>query len=159
MFATGSALARLARAVGGRIQPAAHMSSAAARKSLGMNVHYTEALEDGSTFVSRVPRTLPALSEADLPPRVREPRAVAQTPLTDELKHAVAKLRMEDPTHWTVSRLARKFSLSPRAVLRTAQCPEWRRQEIQRAADKEWERLGYKKRLIRINRLRRRLLW
>ncbi|KAJ2748163.1 hypothetical protein IWQ56_007537 [Coemansia nantahalensis] len=135
------------------------MSSAVARRSLGLNVHYTETLEDGSTFVSRVPRAMPALSEADLPPRVRELQPGPQTPVTDELRHAVVKLRDEDPAHWTVSRLAKKFGLSALAVLRIAQCPKWRRREIQTAADSEWARLGYKKRLIRIDRLRRRLLW
>ncbi|KAJ2784160.1 hypothetical protein H4R18_001287 [Coemansia javaensis] len=128
---------------------------------LGTNVHYTETLEDGSVFVARVPRTLPAVSEADLPPRVREPAPApaAHVELTDQLRHAVAKLRAEDPAHWTVSRLAKKFGLPPHLVMRIAQCPAWRRHEIQQAADSEWARLGYKKRLIRLNRLRRRLLW
>ncbi|KAJ1647163.1 hypothetical protein LPJ64_001423 [Coemansia asiatica] len=135
------------------------MSSAAARKSLGTNVHFTEKLEDGSIFVSRVPKTLPEISEADLPPALHEYKPVERRPLTAELKHAMTKLRNEDPAHWTVSKLAKKFDVPPQVVLMLAPCPKWRREEMQRQADQEWEALGYKKRLIRINRLRRRLLW
>ncbi|KAJ1849615.1 hypothetical protein LPJ70_000360 [Coemansia sp. RSA 2708] len=153
---------RIARTASGqlaRLPPSAGMSSAAARKSLGTNVHFTETLEDGSIFVSRVPKELPTLSEADLPPLVRKPKSAEATPLTPELQHALTKLRNEDPAHWTVSRLAKKFDVPRPAVLMLAPCPEWRRQEIQSKADAEWEQLGYKKRLIRINRLRRRLQW
>ncbi|KAJ2633881.1 hypothetical protein H4R22_000156 [Coemansia sp. RSA 1290] len=135
------------------------MSSAQARSSLGTNIHFTETLEDGSIFVSRVPRQLPAISEADLPPPIRQHAPVEQKPLTAELRKTLVKLRNEDPAHWTVSRLAKKFDVSARTVLMAAPCPQWRREEIQRQADSEWEKLGYKKRLIRINRLRRRLLW
>ncbi|KAJ2644523.1 hypothetical protein GGF44_000575 [Coemansia sp. RSA 1694] len=137
----------------------AAMSSAAARNSLGTNVHFTERLEDGSIFVSRVPKTMPEISEADLPPPVREYKPAQRKELTDELRHALVKLRNEDPGHWTVSKLAKKFDVPSQVVLMLAPCPKWRRVEIQQQADAEWEKLGYKKRLIRINRLRRRMLW
>ncbi|KAI7830005.1 mitochondrial ribosomal protein subunit L20-domain-containing protein [Kickxella alabastrina] len=135
------------------------MSSAAARKSLGTNVHYTEKLDDGSIFVSRVPKTMPEISLADLPPPVREYKPATRKPLTDELKHAMFKLRNEDPAHWTVSKLAKKFEVPAQVVLMLAPAPKSRREAIQRQADKEWEKMGYKKRLIRLNRLRRRLMW
>ncbi|KAJ2227819.1 hypothetical protein GGF40_001035 [Coemansia sp. RSA 1286] len=141
------------------LQQSAAMSSASARKSLGTNVHFTEQLEDGSVFVSRVPKNLPQITEADLPPALREYKPAERRPLTNELKHAMTKLRNEDPAHWTVSKLAKKFEVPPQVVLMLAPCPKWRREEIQGQADREWEALGYKKRLIRINRLRRRLLW
>ncbi|KAJ2797544.1 hypothetical protein H4S07_005921 [Coemansia furcata] len=137
----------------------AAMSSAAARNSLGTNVHFTEKLEDGSIFVSRVPKTMPEISLADLPPPVREYKPAQRKELTDELRHALAKLRSEDPGHWTVSKLAKKFDVPAQVVLMLAPSPKWRRVEIQQQADAEWEKLGYKKRLIRINRLRRRMLW
>ncbi|KAJ2040144.1 hypothetical protein IW146_008490 [Coemansia sp. RSA 922] len=137
----------------------AAMSSAAARNSLGTNVHFTEKLEDGSIFVSRVPKTMPEISLADLPPPVREYKPVQRKELTDELRHALVKLRSEDPGHWTVSKLAKKFDVPAQVVLMLAPCPKWRRAEIQQQADSEWEKMGYKKRLIKINRLRRRMLW
>ncbi|KAJ2726125.1 hypothetical protein GGI07_000764 [Coemansia sp. Benny D115] len=140
-------------------QQTANMSSAAARKSLGTNIHFTEVLEDGSIFVSRVPKTLSEISEADLPPPIRKYTPREPTPITQELKHAMVKLRNEDPAHWTVSKLAKKFNVPPQIVFKVAPCPKERREALQRQADKEWENLGYKKRLIRINRLRRRLEW
>ncbi|KAJ2474231.1 hypothetical protein EV174_005628 [Coemansia sp. RSA 2320] len=157
---------RLSSVLGGTIK-AAHrglgqsmaMSSAVARSSLGTNVHFTERLEDGSIFVSRVPRVLPEISEADLPPPIREYKPAPRKELTSELRHALTKLRNEDPAHWTVSKLAKKFDVPSQLVLMVAPCPKWRREEIQRKADADWEKLGYKKRLIRINRLRRRMLW
>ncbi|KAI8325924.1 hypothetical protein GQ54DRAFT_295079 [Martensiomyces pterosporus] len=152
-------LARTVGAAAARVQSTAFMSTAAARKSLGTNVHFTETLEDGSIFVSRVPKAMPEVSEADLPPPVREYKPTPRKPLTDELKHAIRKLRNEDPAHWTVSKLAKKFDVPPQAVLMSAPCPKWRREEIQRQADDEWEKMGYKRRLIKINRLRRRMLW
>ncbi|KAJ2783244.1 hypothetical protein GGI15_002657 [Coemansia interrupta] len=157
---SGLALGRVLKAAGSTwLRQTAAMSSAAARKSLGTNVHYTETLDDGSIFVSRVPKEMPAVSVADLPPPVREYKPAERKPLTAELKHAMAKLRNEDPAHWTVSRLAKKFDVPSQVVLMLAPSPKWRREEVQRQADQEWEKMGYKKRLIRINRLRRRLLW
>ncbi|KAJ2062222.1 hypothetical protein GGI17_002580 [Coemansia sp. S146] len=147
--------AACSRALGQR----AAMSSAAARNSLGTNVHFTEKLEDGSIFVSRVPKTMPEINMADLPPPVREYKPVQRKELTDELRHALVKLRSEDPGHWTVSKLAKKFDVPAQVVLMLAPCPKWRRVEIQQQADSEWEKMGYKKRLIKINRLRRRMLW
>ncbi|KAI9501270.1 hypothetical protein GGI25_000518 [Coemansia spiralis] len=142
-----------------RALQSACMSSAVARKSLGMNVHFTEKLEDGSVFVSRVPEALTAISEADLPPPVRMNKPEPRIQVTEELRHAIFKLRNEDPAHWTVSKLAKKFDVSKKVVQMFAPCPKWRREEIQQKEDADWEKLGYKKRLIRINRLRRRLLW
>ncbi|KAJ2908031.1 hypothetical protein GGI21_003291 [Coemansia aciculifera] len=146
-------------ACGGLFGQRAAMSSAAARSSLGTNIYFTEKLEDGSIFVSRVPKTMPEISEADLPPPVRKYKPVQRKELTDELRHALVKLRNEDPAHWTVSKLAKKFDVPSQVVLMLAPSPKWRRVEIQQKADAEWEKLGYKKRLIRINRLRRRMLW
>ncbi|KAJ2878052.1 hypothetical protein IWW38_006419 [Coemansia aciculifera] len=102
---------------------------------------------------------MPEISEADLPPPVRKYKPVQRKELTDELRHALVKLRNEDPAHWTVSKLAKKFDVPSQVVLMLAPSPKWRRVEIQQKADAEWEKLGYKKRLIRINRLRRRMLW
>ncbi|KAJ1958127.1 hypothetical protein DL89DRAFT_265339 [Linderina pennispora] len=152
-------LRTLARPTLARLPSVACMSSAAARSSLGTNVHFTEKLSDGSIFVSRVPKQMPEISEADLPPLLRKYTPVERKPLTNELKHAVRTLRNEDPKHWTVSKLAKKFDLPPQAVLMVAPAPKWRREEMQQEADQQWQGLGYKKRLIRINRLRRRLLW
>lgn len=136
------------------------MSSAVARRSLGMNVHFTETLDDGSIFVSRVPHSPSTnISEADLPPAIRKYKPTPNKEITSELRQAIVKLRNEDPAHWTVSRLAKKFDVPAPVVLSVAPCPKWRREEIQRQADAEWETLGYKKRLIRLDRLRRRLEW
>ncbi|KAJ2818693.1 hypothetical protein IWW50_005727 [Coemansia erecta] len=165
MFTLRASLARMCQATGGKVrligqlQQSVRMSSAQARNSLGTNVHFTEKLDDGSIFVSRVPKELPAISEADLPPLIRKYEPVERKPLTNELQNSIRSLRNKDPAHWTVSRLAKKFDVPAQVVLMVAPCPEWRRKEIQLQADKEWENLGYKKRLIRINRLRRRLLW
>ncbi|KAJ2502268.1 hypothetical protein GGH96_001203 [Coemansia sp. RSA 1972] len=165
MFMLGASLGRIGRTAGeklghcGQLLQTVRMSSAQARNSLGTNVHFTEKLDDGSIFVSRVPKELPTITEADLPPPIRKYKSADIKQLPAETRRAVQDLRADDPQHWTVSRLAKKFDVPPRAVLKLAQCPEWRRQEIQLQADKEWENLGYKKRLIRINRLRRRLLW
>ncbi|KAJ2616572.1 hypothetical protein H4S08_000729 [Coemansia sp. RSA 1365] len=159
MFAVCKTLIPTAQATARQMRQTVRLSSAIARKSLGTNIHYTETLEDGSIFVSRVPKMLPEVSEADLPPPIRTHVAPANKSLTDEEKRELVKLRNTDPARWTVSKLAKKFGIPSQLVLMTAPCPRWRQQEIQQDADKEWEKLGYKKRLIRLNRLRRRLLW
>ncbi|KAJ2507580.1 hypothetical protein H4S06_003073 [Coemansia sp. BCRC 34490] len=116
-------------------------------------------MEDGSVFVSRVPKTMPEISEADLPPLVREDKPAQRKELTNELIQSLIALRNEDPAQWTVSKLAKKFDIPKQLVLALAPCPQWRRDDIQKAKDSEWENLGYKKRLIRLNRIRRRLMW
>ncbi|KAJ2384687.1 hypothetical protein GGI23_006873, partial [Coemansia sp. RSA 2559] len=135
------------------------MGSAVARKSLGTNVHFTETLEDGSIFVSRVPKTMPEISESDLPPLVRKYSLIPRKEITPEVRQSLISLRNEDPAQWTASKLAKKFDIPKQRVLAIAPCPQWRREEIHKAKDAEWEKLGYKKRLIRLNRVRRRLLW
>ncbi|KAJ2077265.1 hypothetical protein H4R24_005239 [Coemansia sp. RSA 988] len=159
MIAVFRALVPTSQTSARQIRQTVRQSSAIARKSLGTNIHYTEPLEDGSIFVSRVPKELPEVGEADLPPLIRTRAPPANKSLTDEDKRELVKLRNTEPARWTVSKLAKKFEIPPQLVLMIAQCPRWRQQEIQQNADKEWEKLGYKKRLIRLNRLRRRLLW
>ncbi|KAJ2213952.1 hypothetical protein EV179_003422 [Coemansia sp. RSA 487] len=102
---------------------------------------------------------MPEISEADLPPPVREYKPVVRKEITSELRQSLISLRNEDPTQWTVSKLAKKFDIPKQLVLSIAPCPKWRREEIHQAKDAEWENLGYKKRLIRLNRVRRRLMW
>ncbi|KAJ2160568.1 hypothetical protein GGF46_002164 [Coemansia sp. RSA 552] len=159
MLALGNVFGRVAGTLGGRLLQAAPMSSATARKALGTGVQFTETLEDNSVFVSRVPETPPEISRADLPPRVRPHKPVPSKRLPKDKIQSLIKLRNEDPVRWTVSKLAKEFGVAPTAVLKLAPSPGWRQREVQLEADRAWEQLGYKKRLKRINRIRRRLLW
>ncbi|KAJ2536075.1 hypothetical protein EV175_006842, partial [Coemansia sp. RSA 1933] len=84
---------------------------------------------------------------------------VPRKEITPEMRQSMLALRNKDPAQWTASKLAKKFDIPKQRVLAVAPCPGWRREEIQQAKDAEWEKLGYKKRLIRLNRVRRRLMW
>ncbi|OMJ30330.1 54S ribosomal protein L20, mitochondrial [Smittium culicis] len=130
-------------------------------------------MEDNSIFESRVEIAVPnskaikesTLSQAELPPLINKHDIDSingtsnYVKLSDEQVTELVKLRNEDPVHWTRTRLAKKFGCSEVFVGMVAKCPKWRITQIQAENEAKWSKMGYKKRLIKINRIRRRLAW
>ncbi|KAI8053764.1 mitochondrial ribosomal protein subunit L20-domain-containing protein [Syncephalis plumigaleata] len=135
-------------------------------KSLGTalaSAVYHRELSDGSVLVSRVPRVDTTNDQANedlssLPPPLK-PIVEKKFHLTEADKQAMRELRIKDPTHWTQKRLADKFGCSRLFVALVAPCPEEQRQVLNEQVNKIRENHGYKRRLIGINRQRRRELW
>ncbi|KAJ1920529.1 hypothetical protein H4219_001228 [Mycoemilia scoparia] len=138
-----------------------HLSSSASKAATAGNGIFgpiTKTLNDGSLFVSRVPdaKTYEAVKEEDLPPAIG-PMVQNKKHLTASDVQEIRRLRNEDPAHWTRSRLAKRFDCNPVFIGMVSKCPEWRLQEIQKENERKWLMTGYKRRLIKINRLRRRM--
>jgi hypothetical protein len=87
--------------------------------------------------------------------------------MTPEEVAEMQALRLSDPETWTRNRLARKYNVSPFfvAISGFGDSPEARKagKSVQEAhAEQDWERRqswGFKKRVDREVRLRRRELW
>jgi hypothetical protein len=124
---------------------------------------YHRELSDGSILVSRVARVDTTDDQANedlssLPPPLK-PIVEKKFHLTEADKQAMRDLRNKDPAYWTQKRLAEKFKCSRLFVALTAPCPEEQRQVLNEQLKKIQEKHGYKRRLIGINRQRRRELW
>ncbi|OLY83329.1 54S ribosomal protein L20, mitochondrial [Smittium mucronatum] len=126
-------------------------------------IYSSVKLEDNSIFEARiplVPQTEPAvqITEADLPPLVSTKYADKKYEIMNSDQIAeIIKLRNTDPVHWTRSKLAVKFGCSEVFIGMIAKCPKWRLEQIQQENEAKWSKMGYKKRMIKINRIRRRM--
>ncbi|KAI9596171.1 mitochondrial ribosomal protein subunit L20-domain-containing protein [Syncephalis fuscata] len=130
--------------------------------ALASSVYHRE-LADGSLLVSRVPQTntadaQPNSTSTTLPPPIK-PIVEKKFHLTAADKEAMRTLRAQDPVHWTQKRLAEKFGCSRLFVALTAPCPDAQRQVLTKKVEETREGHGYKRRLIGLNRQRRRQLW
>ncbi|KAJ1990279.1 hypothetical protein H4R33_001783 [Dimargaris cristalligena] len=124
-------------------------------------VHARIPLDDGSEFIARVPldaAALGPLAETDLPPPLY-PRREPKPPLSAEQQAEVRQLRNDDPVQWTSKRLALKFDCDPVHISRIAPAPRSHIKNMIAKAELEWDQLGWKRRLIAINRVKRRALW
>ncbi|KAJ1928981.1 hypothetical protein IWQ60_001573 [Tieghemiomyces parasiticus] len=121
-------------------------------------------LDDGSVFLARIPldrpdpTTTPQLTEADLPPLLHPPRQ-GKKHITEAQKEEMRRLRNEDPVQWTSQRLAEKFDCNPVFVASIAPAPRSHIQNLCSKAEEAWEKKGWKRRLIAVNRIKRRALW
>ncbi|ORY08134.1 hypothetical protein K493DRAFT_309939 [Basidiobolus meristosporus CBS 931.73] len=121
-------------------------------------VYWESKLDDGSIFVSRVPKQAVVPKPEDLPPTLK-PVQPKKYHLTDEDKRQIQELRNQNPSHWTRKRLAEKFDCSPLYISLIAPCPPERKALLEAEKEKKWSRMGYKRQQITINRQRRRELW
>ncbi|KAI9295462.1 hypothetical protein K502DRAFT_218887 [Neoconidiobolus thromboides FSU 785] len=121
-------------------------------------IYDTKTLEDGSKFISRVPSMEPKLSQ--LPPalNLKGPKGNFRQ-LTDMEIKEMQRLRLEDPALWTRSKLAKKFNCAERQVYLKAKANHEYHQCLQEKQKLEWQKLGFKRQLIFINRQRRRAEW
>ncbi|OMH86320.1 hypothetical protein AX774_g212 [Zancudomyces culisetae] len=142
----------------------------------GSKLEYSRKLLDGSIFSSRIPLniskdkgdstvTIDANGGSDKVQNIEslrstsEPQQNKRTNLTQEQISEIRELRSSDPTLWTCSKLSEKFNVSPIYIRMISQAPAWRREELAIEREIDWNNSGYKKRLIRINRIRRKLAW
>ncbi|KAI8873324.1 hypothetical protein GQ42DRAFT_160631 [Ramicandelaber brevisporus] len=130
-------------------------------------------LEDGSQFIIRpsaaeIQAQKHIVTEADLPPMIFPKQQNAyiervtsgkKVVLTSEQRREMARLRAEDPVHWTRSRLQAKFGCSPWDVTYYSKLPAWRSKQLEADVEQKWRRMGLRAQVIRINRVRRRSLW
>ncbi|RKP07952.1 mitochondrial ribosomal protein subunit L20-domain-containing protein [Thamnocephalis sphaerospora] len=141
-------------------QQRAHASSLTRGKTaaaLASSV-YRRSLADGSLFVSRVPEKPTTPKPNQLPPPLK-PTVEKKYHLTEADQAEMRRLREEDPAHWTQKRLAEKFGCSRMFVALVAPCPTGRRAALESDLELVREKHGYKRRLIGLNRQRRRQLW
>ncbi|PVU90811.1 hypothetical protein BB559_004427 [Furculomyces boomerangus] len=125
----------------------------------GTRIFFTHKFEDNSVLESRIDLSPPkTISVADLPPPIH-PTSSPSKMLSESEKIEILQLRNQDPVHWTRNRLAKKFGCSPLYIGIIAKCPEWRIRQIQLENEQKWLRMGYKKRMIKINRIKRRFSW
>jgi hypothetical protein len=123
-------------------------------------IFYTESLDDGSKFISRVPRSVDPIKIEDLPPAIRKSTpAPKKYHLTKEQVEEMRKLRNEDPHTWTRSKLAKKFDCSLTFVTMQAPAPKWYSDELMEKKTELWNEWGYKRQLIYVNKQRRRAQW
>ncbi|KAK9717139.1 hypothetical protein K7432_006414 [Basidiobolus ranarum] len=121
-------------------------------------VYWESKLDDGSIFISRVPKQPIVPKAEDLPPTLR-PVQPKKYHLTEEDKRQIQELRNKNPSHWTRKRLAEKFDCSSLYISLIAPCPPQRKAILAAEKETKWNRMGYKRQQITINRQRRRELW
>ncbi|ORY06466.1 hypothetical protein K493DRAFT_310579 [Basidiobolus meristosporus CBS 931.73] len=121
-------------------------------------IYWETKLDDGSTFVSRIPKQPIVPKPEDLPPTLK-PVQPKKYHLTEADKLNIQELRNANPTQWTRKRLAEKFDCSPLYISLVAPCPPERKAILELEKEKKWSRMGYKRQQITINRQRRRELW
>ncbi|KAK9760290.1 hypothetical protein K7432_015854 [Basidiobolus ranarum] len=74
-------------------------------------IYWESKLDDGSIFISRIPKQ-PIIPKAeDLPPTLK-PVQPKKYHLTEEDRLQIQELRNKNPSHWTRNRLAKKFDCS-----------------------------------------------
>ncbi|KAJ1978576.1 hypothetical protein H4R34_003154 [Dimargaris verticillata] len=119
-------------------------------------------LDDGSEFRSRVPLTAPTsfvpVAEADLPPALRPPRQKRERLTTAQVKE-MQRLRAEDPKTWNQKRLSEAFGCSRYFVAIAAPAPKGHIETLCQEYEDAWANMGWKQRLIKLNRVKRRALW
>ncbi|KAJ1972912.1 hypothetical protein H4R35_004417 [Dimargaris xerosporica] len=128
--------------------------------SAASTVYERRNLDDGSEFRSRVPLTAPTspVAEADLPPALHPPRQKRERLTTAQVKE-MQRLRAEDPKTWNQKRLSEAFGCSPYFVAIAAPAPKSHIEALCQEREEAWANMGWKQRLIKLNRVKRRALW
>ncbi|KAJ1949443.1 hypothetical protein IWQ62_006732 [Dispira parvispora] len=124
-------------------------------------VYDQRVLDDGSVFQARVPldpQALPTVTETDLPPPIHPPREQKRH-LSEEQITEIRELRAKDPAHWTNYRLAQKYNCNPVFISSVAPAPKEYIRQLCAKANEAWDKKGWKRRIITINRVKRRTLW
>ena len=115
-------------------------------------------LSDGSLFIPIRNDPAPNVAKNTLPPPIR-PENEKKYHLTEQEIQEMQHLRNEDPVKWTQKALAKKFNCSTMFVaMKTQASREYKLEKIAQL-EQQKEMWGWKKRLIRHNRQRRRELW
>lgn len=117
-------------------------------------------LNDGSVFVSRIPRPSKPITEDMLPPliNVSKPKPPVEK-ISKETVKEMQRLRDSDPVKWSVANLAKKFNTSTYFLNLKLTTPLSRQVELEAQAEKDWQNSDYRRRLAIINRQRRKDLW
>nr|CAG8465493.1 9946_t:CDS:1 [Entrophospora candida] len=136
-------------------------------------------LDDGSVFVSRAPPSpIPLLLPSEqpqqnlqtnddnkniitmdkLPPPLKKIQK-KKYHLTDTDINSIKELRQKDPDKWTRSKLAKKFNCSQMYIGIVAPTTEERKARLKEQLMEQYSKMGYKKKFIKEERLRRRDMW
>ncbi|GBC02611.1 hypothetical protein RclHR1_04700013 [Rhizophagus clarus] len=121
-------------------------------------IYEKKELEDGSIFISRVPLNSQNQSFDELPPPLK-PIKKKSYHLTQEQINEIKQLREQDPIKWTRKNLAEKFECSQFYIGIVAPVTEERRIELEEEYNQKINEMGWKKRFVRNERVRRRELW
>ncbi|CAG8522424.1 10956_t:CDS:1 [Funneliformis caledonium] len=121
-------------------------------------IYARRELEDGSLFISRVPLSPQKISYDDLPPPLK-PIKEKSYHLTQEQVKEIQQLREQNPVKWSRKKLAEKFECSQLYIGIIAPVSKERRAQLEEEKNAEIEEMGWKKRFIRKERVRRREIW
>ncbi|KAF8322456.1 hypothetical protein DL93DRAFT_2071215 [Clavulina sp. PMI_390] len=98
-------------------------------------------------------------SSSHLPPVVGSGPPEKRYHLTPQQIGAMRHLRAEDPAHWTVSRLAKKFNCTPAFVQITAPASKARKVELEKELQEQKAGWGHRKTLLKAIKQKRREFW
>ncbi|PVV04245.1 hypothetical protein BB560_001264 [Smittium megazygosporum] len=131
----------------------------------GTKIFHRHTMPDKSVFEARIPiiEEAPTITYDMLPPPINKSVKADGSYTIDKFDESqieeIKRLRKEDPAHWTRGILAKKFGCKSIVISKITKCPSWRLEEIRSENDQKWLKMGFKKRLILTNRLKRRLAW
>ncbi|CAG8548851.1 18007_t:CDS:1 [Acaulospora morrowiae] len=116
-------------------------------------------LDDGSLFISRVPLIPRKITVDKLPPPLRPVKELRKRKHTEEQKEEMRRLRWKNPKKYTCSALSKMFDCPSNMVARFAPLPPERKEILRAREEYAKNNMGWKKKVIRTERARRRALW
>ncbi|GAB5589958.1 hypothetical protein Unana1_04858 [Umbelopsis nana] len=112
-----------------------------------------QVLPDGSIFITRLP--LSTTESAKAAPLLRKKAVTSSKTLGEAEIAEMQKLRIENPTQWTRKALAERFRCSQFFV----SIATGKKQPTVTQAAQDLSEIGYRKKVIYENRVKRRALW
>ncbi|CAG8565006.1 5642_t:CDS:1 [Acaulospora colombiana] len=116
-------------------------------------------LDDGSLFISRVPLVPRKITMDQLPPPLRPVSELKKRQHTEEQKEEMRRLRWQDPRKYTCAVLSKMFDCPSLMVARFAPLPPVRMEILKASKEIAYSKMGWKKRIVKMERARRRALW
>ncbi|RHZ45567.1 hypothetical protein Glove_669g4 [Diversispora epigaea] len=126
---------------------------------LAAPVYGEKKLDDNSLFISRVPLTPPKITVDQLPPPLRPIKEQRKRKHTKEQIEEMKRLRASDPAKYSLSVLSKMFDCPSHIIAQFAPLPLERKAILEARKEYLYSKMGWKKRIIRAERIRRRALW